>query len=516
MRTSLAALMLLTFPLVAQASLTTPYQANYFLASLDGAVYFDLVVPQTLQLDALDLNLYSPLGTPGSIDVYLRPGTWVDHSTQRGDWALAAHGAVTSAGPQLPTPCALSAPIGLPPGTYGVALHHRGVMPSYHFAFGLRTYANADLRLIGGGSSMLAFGGQQFFSRVFSGALHYSLGGGPFSLATVQAHGVGCHQSASSFYEHFMPGTLDLAGTRLRLTPNGNGGYDVQRSPSGSIVLPANAHNLDLVRGSAAFVQLATELTFPGGSSSSLLVLPDGRVHLTSEGLLGTSTSSPSVATLLAGRATLAANWQDYAPSGADNVYTSVDPITGALTITWWQLPLFAGPNNVRNTFALTVHTNGVLDLRLSAAANPTDACVVGWSPGNAARDGGAIDLSQSVNFATGTDDDGLGLVAEGRPVLGTTTRLQVTGTTANSFCVLMLGWQLLAPSIELGIVGAAGCELLVDPTTMATTSIANNALPLAVPAAPFLLGVTLHAQAADFASALRTSNALTLVIGSV
>lgn len=515
MRFHLGAALLLSSHLLAQ-TLTTSYPANYFLASLDGAVYFDLVVPQTLQLDAFDLNLYSPLGTNGAVDVYVRPGSWVDHTTTRGDWTLAAHGNVTSAGPQLPTACALSSPIGLPPGTYGIALHHRGVMPVYHYAFGLRTHANGDLTLVGGGSSMLAFGGQQFFSRVFSGAVHYTLGGGPFSLATVQTHGAGCHRRASSFYEHFLPGTLDLAGTRLVLTPNGVGGYDVQRSSSGAITLPANAQNLDLVRGSAAFVPLGNALAFPGGSSSSLLVLPDGRVYLTSEGLLGSSTVSPSVHTLLSGRATIAANWQDYAPNGADNVYTSVDPVTGALTITWWQLPLFSGPNNVRNTFALTLHDGGVFELRLSAAANPTDACVVGFSPGNAARDGGATDLSAATSFSTANDDEGLGLLAIGRPVLGTTTTLRATNTAPHAFVAMLLGWQTLVQGIELGALGAAGCELFLDPATMTTVGLAGDELPFAVPPAPFLLGVTLHAQAADFAAALRTSNALTLTIGSV
>ncbi len=516
MRLHLGAALLATATLAAQTTLTTSYASNYFLASLDGAVYFDLVVPQTLQIDRFDLDLHSPLGATGNVDVYVRPGSWVDHTQQRGDWTRLSHGNVTSAGPQLPTPCPLSAPIGLPPGTYGIALHCSGVMPAYMFAFGLRTYGNGELTLVGGGSSTELFGGQQFFSRVFSGAVHYTLGGGPFVVASAEQHGIGCHRAARSFYEHFMPGTLDLASQRLVLTPNASGGYDVARSSAGSITLPAGAHNLDLVRGGAAFVPLTVPLQFPGGSTSSLLVLPDGRVLLGDEGLLGSSTVAAAASTLLSGRPTLAALWQDFAPSGSDNVYRHVDAATGATTLTWWQLPVFGGPNNVRCTFAVTVHTSGVIDVHIANANNPTDACVVGFSPGFGARDPGPIDLSQQLQFTTATDDPGLRLDALGRPVPGTTTTLCLDGAAVPGCSMLLFGWQLLTPALELGALGVPDCALFVAPTSSATISLGTaTQLPVTLPNLPFLVGTTLHVQAAHFATGLTTSNALTLTLGT-
>lgn len=516
MRSLFGAALLLTVDLCAQTTLTTTYTANYFLASLDGAVYFDLIVPQPLQVHRLDLNLHSGLGAIGDVDVYVRPGSWVDHIQARGDWTLAAHGAVVSAGPQQATPCPLDAPIGLPAGIHGVALHHKGVMPAYMFTFGPRTYTNGELTLVGGGSSTLLCGGQQFVSRVFSGAVHYTLGGGPFALAGAAPHGSGCHQGTRSFYEHFLPGTFDLAGQRLLLTPNAAGGYDVARSAGGTITLPAGAHNLDLVRGGAAFVPLPTPLTFPGGSTPALLVLPDGRALLGDEGLLGSSTAGAAASTLLLGRPTLAALWQDFAPGGADNVYTHLDPATGDTTVIWWQLPVFGGPTNVRSTFALTVRTNGTLEVRIANAANPTDACLVGFSAGNGARDPGCVDLSQRTAFATTTDSAGLQLQAEGRPALGTVTTLRVLGG-GGGLSTLLFSWQLLTPALDLAALGVPDCALHLDPTTSSAVNLGTTShLPVPVPAAPFLLGATLHAQAAHFAAGLTTSNAVTLTVGTV
>ncbi|MDO8349286.1 MAG: hypothetical protein Q7T30_03545, partial [Planctomycetota bacterium] len=142
-------MLLLTFgaSLPAQSVLTTSYASTHYLSSLDGGVYFDLTVHTGLHLDRLDINLLSPPGTPGTVEVFVRPGTWGGNVTGTADWVLAASGPVVAAGSDLPTPCLLSSPIGLPPGTHGIALHVRGAMPLYTFAFQPRSFANADLRL---------------------------------------------------------------------------------------------------------------------------------------------------------------------------------------------------------------------------------------------------------------------------------------------------------------------------------------------------------------------------------
>ncbi len=520
MRTQLAAL-LFGAGLAAQSSSLTTLPADHYLSSLDGGVYFDLVVHHELQLDRLDVSLASMQGTSGTIEVHVRPGTWQEHVGARGDWVLAASGSIVSTGAQNAAPCVLNRPIGLPAGRHGIALRCRGVMPAYTFALGLRTSGNGDLSLVGGGSTLHFLSGTPFFSRVFSGTLHYSVGGGPFVMAHTTPFGEGCHKRARSFHEHFAPGGFDLSRQRLVLTPNGAGGYDVRREPAPAVALAAGAQNLGLVRGGAAVVALPAPLAFPGGSTPSLLVLPDGRVLLTDVGLLGSSQATPSPQTLLQGLPAVAVAWHDLAPGGADNVYAHSDPATGASTVTWWRVPVHGAPAGVRSTFAFVAHTDGSLELVFDTVAHPDEGCLVGFGAGHGARDPGGIDLSAVAAFATATDDPGLSLAGEGRAVIGTTTLLRLADAPANAaLAALLIGWQPLAPALGLEPLGAPGCHLHVDPTDAVFLPVATTAATaVPVPHEPGLLGLSFVAQAAAFplaasAAPFVTSNGLQFVIG--
>lgn len=506
---------------VAQSPLTTSFTGNTFLSSLDGAVYFDLHVHHELQLERLDLDLLSSAGTPGSVEVLVRPGSWVGHVADRGDWVQVGAGAVVAGGHHQPSPCVLQAPVGLPPGSYGIALHLRGLMPAYAFAFGPRSFGNGDLQLVAGGSAVRCLQGEPFTYRVFGGALHYTLGGGPHAVATVQAYGAGCQQGARSFYESFGPGELDLGGQRLRLVPNGQGGYDVQRSAAPPIVLPAGARSLGLLRGGAAFVALPQPLLFPGGSTPTLLVLADGRVMLTDQGLVGAGSTQPSPAALFGGRPLVAALWQDFAPTAANGVYVHQDAVSAATTVTWWHVPVTGAA--AACTFSCTACLDGTLELCYDAIANPVDVSLVGFSAGAGARDPGPRDLSLAGPFATQHDDPGLLLAAEGRPVLGTTMLLRVVDRPlAAGNRVLLLGWTGLAPGIDLAGYGAPGCRLFVEPRGAVTFGLgAGTALAVPLPPDANLLGLGWCAQGASLAPGANalgfvTSNALACTLGTV
>jgi hypothetical protein len=503
--------------------LTTSYASTHYLASLDGGVYFDLTVHTALHLDRLDVNLMSPPGTPGTVEVFVRPGTWVGNVAPGTDWVLAASGPFSAAGTDLPTPCVLSAPIGLPTGSYGIALHVRGALPLYSFAFGPRSFSNADLRLTAGGSALQFLTSAPFQWRVFNGALHYTVAPGAYQTATVQRFGEGCLQGARSFHELFAPGDFDLAHQRLVLTPNGDGGYDVARTAGGPVVIPAGAQSLGLARNGAAFVPLQAPLPFPGGSTPTLLVLADGRVMLTDEGLVGSAPTQPSPAALLASQPTVAVAWADLAPSGADNVFAAVDPAAGTTTIVWWNVPVFGAPVASGNTFAFVAHGDGRLELCLGAVSNPTNACLVGFGAGFGARDPGPRDLSLVTAFATQLDDPGLQLAAFGRPVLGTTTTLRVTDApAATPLTALLLGWDAVVPGIDLGGLGAPTCSLFVAPAAACWLGLpGSHAFPFVLPADAGLLGLRCHAQGFALAPArnalgLVSSNALSLTFGSV
>lgn len=507
---------------MAQSSLTTSYAGGTYLSSLDGGVYFDLQVQRDLSLTQIDVNLLSPSGTPGTLEVWVRPGTWVDHVLQFGDWVQAASGPLTAAGAQQPSTCLLATPIGLPPGSYGIALHLRSVIPIYSFAFGQRTFGNNDLSIRAGGSATQFLASTPFLWRVFNGTLHYTVGGGPYSVATVQSSGAGCRQAARSCYEFFPPGSLDLSFRRFRFVPNTLGGYDVTHDAAPPLQLPAGAQNLGLVHDSAAFVPLPGSMQFPGGSTATLLVLADGRVLFTDLGLLG-SLAPPSAQELLGSLPTLAAAWMDLAPLGSANVYVHTDPLAGSTSVIWWQVPVQGAPAGPTNTFALTVRLDGSLELSFAAVQNPTNASLVGFGAGPGARDPGPRDLSQTTTFTTSTDDPGLGLVTDGRPVLGTTTTLRVVDLpTAATWSVMMVGWRAAAPSLDLGAYGAPGCWVHIDPNPVVWTSLGTSrSLALAVPNAPWLLGVGLAAQAAAMVPAVNalgivTSNGLVLAIGGV
>lgn len=498
-------------------TLVTPFAPSTYLASLDGAVYFDLVVGQDLSLDAFDVTLHSPVGSIGTVDVYVRPGGWQGQTTAIGDWTLASSGTTTSTGFATVAHLPLQRAIGLPTGTWGVMLHHRGVMPAYAFAFGLRSCSDGVLTLRGGGSSTLRCGGQQFFSRVFCGAVHYTVGGGPYVAAAVTPTGSRCGASARSFYEHFLPGTFDLSGQALRLSPNQHGGYDVDRVALPAPVLPVGAQALPLARGGATFVPLPQAIPTPSGTTTQLLVFADGRVALGGLGQLLGGPGNPDPQALLGGQATIAACWLDLAPRGLDTVYASTNAATGEVTLTWWQVPN-ANVATARATFACTCRSNGEVLLVYGNVAQPGDACLVGYSPGAGARDGGGVDLSAVPAFATGPDQPGFGLVAEGRPALGTTTVLRpIDAPWPHGPRLVVFGWRTMTPGVDLSPFGARDCTFVVDPSDAACVVVSAQGPGLAIGNHPHLLGTQLIAQALAFGPGrLLGSNALWLAVGTV
>lgn len=495
----------------AQNALSTNWTANAFLNSHDGAVYFDLTAGKAIEIYELDVNLFSPLGTKGEIEVWIRPDQFLGHTEANIDWMHAASGTVFAAGLQQPTRCVLDRPVALPVGSYGVALRHRDVKPAYVQSVVWQTFGTSDLRLTGGASALMHLGSSIFAPRIFSGTLRYRDTTAPHAVARAERFGERCQQGARSFYELFPAGTFDLDHQRLQLLPNAVGGYDVVRGPTPNITLPQNATNLGLTPGSAAFVQLTAPLQHPAGTTSRVLVFADGRVVLKNAGLLALPPVPDPAELFRGGAALLVANWCALAPHGARNVYTATTP-TGATRIIYWDVPA-ANVSAPGRTFEIVVHPDNRLEIAWNLGGSPAGNgdCLVGYGVGDGGRDPGPFDLTSAATFVTRTDHPGLGQQPIGRPVVGERVRVDLTDVRHDTIAsALVFGWHSAAHATELSAVGAPGCYQHVAGTGMTQLGLgtASSAL-LAIPPAPTLLGVAFTTQAVSWSPAV---NALGLV----
>ena len=348
--------------LSAQSPLTTLWRATTWLVSTDGAVYFDLLVNRALELKQIDCDLVRAAGAQGEIEVWVRPESWSGHVAGTGDWALASSGPVRAVALDQPSICVLQRPVALAPGRYGIALHHHGVAPAYTISLaGSQTFANSDLALIAGGSSTLLFGGSLFATRVFNGALHYSLLAAAPPIAAAVPFGEGCYAARASFYEAFWGAGFDLDGKTLTLTPNAAGGYDVQLAAGTLPMGVAGGVDLGLSRAGCASVALPFLLPFPGGSTGAVMVAASGQVALDDQ-YHPLAYELPSAATLVAGPPRLCAAWRDLAPTPAANVHELVDAAAQTVEFVWAGVPVMGVPA-ATNTFAVRLHGSGVVEL---------------------------------------------------------------------------------------------------------------------------------------------------------
>ena len=103
------------------------------------------------------------------------------------------------------------APFTLPPGNYGLAITFNGIGPSYPAGNGTatpgsgtnQTFSTSEITMLCGASSQGAPGAAICCEpRVFSGSIHYAVGGSG-TVAQRTTYGTGCYLRAASFYESF-------------------------------------------------------------------------------------------------------------------------------------------------------------------------------------------------------------------------------------------------------------------------------------------------------------------------
>jgi hypothetical protein len=330
------------------------------------------------------------------------------------------------------------------------------------------------------------------------------------NAATATAYGAGCVDQSVSYYEDFQPGTFDLAGSpgtpnSIMMTPL-NGGYIVTPGPSAWFNPTSTALTL-------ADDELTTPLTmpftfaYPGGSTTDILVCSNGFVYLDTT---QTSTSAAgSVPGLLTFGARLAPLWNDLDPSVGGAVHFDVDPSNTAVYVTWDQVPLF-GNGAAINTLQLAIFADGRVEYRYQAIQNALG--LTGFSPGNGARDGGAVDISTAMPFLTQPDLPPLSLAPINRPKIGSTFNLEVRDFPAGaSIGAVSLGFTQFSPGLDLTPLGARGCfqHASFDGTFSFAVAGATQAFPLNIPNDLSLAGLHVYGQAVSTGP---SSNALGIV----
>jgi len=191
---------------------------------------------------------------------------------------------------------------------------------------------------------------------------------------------------------------FDLGGAGLRFGPNGQGGYDVQRT-SGSFRADLGKR-LRLADDATSEESLAFAFPFYGARRAAAFVNSDGNLTF-GEG--DVATSARSLGRVLSGAPRVAPFFADLDPSAGGGIFVNAAP--DAFTVTWCAVPDFDATGKV--TAQASLLPGGAVEVRIDGATTLDDA-VVALSPG-ATGDFAAVDLSAASGAAAG----GSGAVGE-------------------------------------------------------------------------------------------------------
>jgi hypothetical protein len=325
--------------------------------------------------------------------------------------------------------------------------------------------------------------------------------------------GTGCYATASSFYEAFAPGTFDLGGAgaqanSILMMPTPDGGYAVL--PGSGVWFTGGAFSLGLTDDSVSPPQvLPFAFQTPVRTTTSLVISSNGFVWTQPNSDAGCCSFDPS--DLLDGAERYAPLWSDFQPSLGGQVYFEIDPSGTAAYVTWGGMAERGAQNNLSN-FQIAFFNSGLVEYRWRACNIAASQALVGWSPGQRARDPGQRDLSVDMPFATRADARPLQLTATGRPVLGTSFDLltwAIPSGTAAGILVLSLGQA--NPAIDLSSFGMPGCFQYVAPgvTSFFTISTPLVHTHLAVPNIAGLAGHHVFGQSLTFSSGYNAFGAI-------
>ncbi|GAB4146988.1 MAG: hypothetical protein Fur0037_15130 [Planctomycetota bacterium] len=515
---------------LAQSPLTTTFTGTN-QGNVGGAIFFDLQVNQTVTFTQFDINCGTgaPVGTPGTLQVWMGPTTYVGNTSNPGAWTQVSSGTLTTNARGTPTPVPLT-PFALGPGHYGIALIAQGF--NHGYTTGALTASTTELTLTAGAAQNVPWSATLFSPRSVNISINYTLGGNPVQVAVQEPFGQGCYSYHRTFYE-FFPNTalgFDLSNNSmlLNLSPT-TGGYDVVQG-STNWFTPATP-DLGLGSDGVQVVQVPFPILYPDQgtilTTLQLEISANGFVSPTSN---ASSAASPTVTGFLTGAARWA-NWYNFDPAAGGSVHWDVDIANGAAYATWLGVRSQQANATDSSTFQIAFFTNGSVEFRwqaMSLTYGGVAPTLVGWTPGNNALDPGNRDLlSQGViqAFSTqNTDNPPLALAVSARPLVGTSFSWDTsdipTGTVLGA---LLVGFQRFVPGINLSMVGAPDCFQNVNysVTSIFVATGPTQSTIWAIPNNAGLNGISLNGQSATFSAGFNplgiiTSNGVHLVIGSL
>jgi hypothetical protein len=329
-------------------------------------------------------------------------------------------------------------------------------------------------------------------------------------------HGRGCLFDASSVYFDSVPPPL-LSFSSLSFLWLGAHYFVVKDGPTSFVPPSGAAVSLGLGDDSVVSLTLPMPLPFPGGVATTLEVCSNGFVSPN-----GTSGAGylPSAQRFLSASPRWAL-WRDFAPQlGGDVVAETIGTTT---YVTWNGVPNFAGPGT--STFQFQFDSAAGSVHLVCQAMSGSGSCLVGWSPGGGALDGGSADWATFTSLALPASDiRPLQLSLQSAAQLGQTAVLATTQALPGSLGINFLSLGGIMPGIELTFLGMPGCSAYVD-TSLSVTNLISDFLPgvgmttiVAIPSNTSLVGTSVLSQSAWFdptanAAGLVTSNAVQFTI---
>jgi len=340
----------------------------------------------------------------------------------------------------------------------------------------------------------------------------------PLTPSTTSTLGNSCGRRYESCYQLFTQGQFDLSNSALTFRPSGNGVLSIDRVGT-LLAVGATATPVVLNLPDEGVVTVPfTVGSFPGWSA--VTVCSNGWVA----GLPGNSTTSPpSIATLLNSPQTAYCSWHDFDPTvGTGRVKIEQSP--SVTVVTWDNVRTFN--SSLTSTVQFQLYPDGTVTIAWGAmAVLTTQIHLVGFSPGGASSDPGPTDFSAigAGAIAVQWPESGpLALASTSPPAVGTPWSLQLSNVPNGTlFGVDIVG--LSDPGLnDLTAIGMPGCglraslDILVPwPASGATHTMQIGVPPLA------MLNANLYVTSAVFqtlpvnAFGAITSNGVRATIGT-